>query len=340
MKDEFMQAVVLTGPNAIEVRDVPMPTAAGEAIVRIDQAGICGTDSKIVKGVIPARYPLVMGHEMSGEVVESAPGGEIPAGTRVIIDPAIFCNSCDVCIGDKRNLCRRGGLLGRDMDGTFCEYVTAGEVYLHVIPDCLDRDTEALLQVLGTVVHAQRTVSPLPDETAVVIGLGVSGLLQLQMLAARGVSVIGVTRSAWKRELADTFGAAATCPPDQAEDLVQEMTNGEGASVVVESVGSEQTLAQAIELAGYAGEIVLFGTFSSGSGALPYYQLYLKELTIYNPRAAKSQDYDSAIALSAAGKVALSPLVTARYPIQNAAAAVDAVGGDNLKVVLDMGMGN
>jgi len=331
-----MQALVLTGPNTLEIRDVPIRRDGGTTLIRVDQAGICGTDVKIVRGAIPVPYPLVMGHEMVGEVVEAAPGGHIQVGTRVIMDPAVFCGTCDLCGRDKRHLCRRGGLLGRDMDGVFSEYVSAGEEYLHVVPDGLDRDAEALLQVLGTVVHAQRTVSPLPDATAVVVGLGVSGLLHLQMLVARGVSVIGVTRSAWKRELAETLGAAATAPPEDAEELVRDMTKGMGAGVVVESVGSESTLAQAIELAGYAADIVVFGTLTSGSGELPYYQLYLKELSIHNPRAAAPADYDTGIALAAAGKIALSPIVTARHRLDDAEAAFDAIGGENLKVVLDL----
>lgn len=331
-----MQALVLTHPDALEIRDVPIHREDGGTLIRVDQAGICGTDVKIVRGSIPAPYPLVMGHEMVGEVVEAAPGGHIPVGARVMMNPAVFCGACDLCQRDKRHLCRRGGLLGRDVDGVFSEYVSTGEEHLHVIPGGLDRDAEALLQVLGTVVHAQRTVSPLPDATAVVVGLGVSGLLHLQMLAARGVSVIGVTRSAWKRELAETLGAVATAAPEDAEDLVRDLTKGKGADVVVESVGSEATLAQAIELAGYAADVVVFGTLTSGTGALPYYQLYLKELAIHNPRAAAPADYDTGIALAAAGKIALSPIVTARYRLADAEAALDAIGGENLKVVLDI----
>lgn len=331
-----MQALVVTAPDTLEVRDVPIHREDGSALIRVDQVGICGTDVKILRGNIPAPYPVVMGHEMVGEVVDAAPGGHIPAGTRVIVDPGVFCGTCDLCGRGKRHLCRRGGLLGRDMDGVFSEYVSAGEADLHVVPDGLDDDTAALLQVLGTVVHAQRTVSPLPDATAVVVGLGVSGLLHLQMLVARGVSVIGITRSAWKRDLAETLGAAATAPPEDAEGLVQDRTNGMGADVVVEAVGSEATLAQAIELAGYAADIVVFGTLTSGSGALPYYQLYLKELSIHNPRAALPVDYDTGIALAAADKISLSPLVTARYRLDDAATAFDAIGGDNLKVVVDI----
>jgi len=186
----------------------------------------------------------------------------------------------------------------------------------------MDRDAEALLQVLGTVVHAQRTIAPFPDATAVVIGLGVSGILHLQMLVSRGVSVVGVTRSAWKRELAETVGAVATAAPDDAQHLVDDLTDGRGADFVVESVGSEATLIKAIELAGHGAHIVVFGTATGGSAGLPYYQLYFKELTLHNPRAAGPGDYDTAIALGSANKIELSPLVTARYQLDDGDAAL------------------
>ena len=332
-----MKAVMSTGPGSVEIRDVPRPAGGSKAVIRVDQVGICGTDLKILRGDIPVAHPRVMGHEMIGEIIEPARAGSLPAGTRVLVNPGVFCATCDLCRRDRRHLCRRGGLLGRDIDGVFAEYVASGEEFLHVVPVGMDRDAEAVLQVLGTVVHAQRTVHPFPDATAVVIGLGVSGLLHLQLLAARGVRVIGITRSQWKRDLAERLGAAATAPPDGAEDLVDELTDGTGADVVVESVGSEATLRQAIELAGHAADIVLFGTLTSGTEGLPYYQLYLKELTIYNPRAAGPGDYDTGIALASEGRLELAPLVTVRYALEEAKSAFAAIGQKNLKVVLDVG---
>jgi 2-desacetyl-2-hydroxyethyl bacteriochlorophyllide A dehydrogenase len=331
-----MRAVVVAGPGALEVRTVAVPHDSDKALVRIEQAGICGTDVKILSGDIPVDYPRVMGHEMVGEVVRSATGGTIPVGTRVLINPGVYCGHCDLCRRDLRHICRNGGLLGRDVDGVFAEQVAIDEQFLHTIPDSVSRDAAAVLQVLGTVVHAQRAVSVFPDTIAVVVGLGVSGLLQLQMLVARGVDVIGITRSQWKLDLAQEFGAMATATPDAAADLVAEATAGRGADLVVESVGTERTVSQSIELAGHGGDVLIFGTATKGSEGLPYYQLYLKELTLYNPRAAGSGDYDTGIALTAAGRLRLEPLVTARYPIDDAAAAFAAIGGGNLKVVLDV----
>lgn len=332
-----MRAVVATGSGSLEVRRVPTPDVSSGALVQIDQAAICGTDVKILAGHIPVDHPRIMGHEMAGEVIRSAESGAIPVGTRVLINPGVFCNRCDLCRRDLRQLCRNGGLLGRDIDGVFTEQIEIDEDFLHVIPQSVSRDAATLLQVLGTVVHAQRSVSVFPNETAVVVGLGVTGLLHLQMLAARGVTVIGVTRSQWKLDLATDLGASYTATPDMAADLVSQVTDGRGADLVVESVGTERTLAQSIELAGHGANIVVYGTVTGGKEGLPYYQLYFKELTLHNPRAAGPGDNDIGISLAAAGTLQLEPLVTARFPLEDAAKAFEAVGGQNLKVALDIG---
>ena len=205
-----MIVVGVSGPGKLRVRDVPAPTGNGRPLVRLERAGICGTDLKILDGAVPVAYPVIMGHEMVGVVSRPGPQGWMPSGTRVMVNPAIHCRSCYLCETDRSHLCHGGGLLGRDRDGVFAQEVALEEHLLHVVPDGIDPDAAGLLQVLGTVVHSQQTVPVKAASVAVVIGLGVSGLLHVQLLRARGVArVIGVTRSAWKRDLAARLGAFA-----------------------------------------------------------------------------------------------------------------------------------
>ena len=334
-----MKVVTTTEPGAIEIAERADPTATVDSVVRLDNAGICGTDLKILHGKIPVARPRVMGHEMVGIVEHAAADGEIPAGTRVLVNPATSCGTCDLCRRHLPHLCRRGGLLGRDSDGVFAERLAVAERYLHVVPAGISGDAAGVLQVLGTVVHAQRTVQVFPDHVAVVVGLGISGLLHLQMLLARGVgTVIGITRSQWKLDLATTFGAHGVATPDAAAEVVAETTGGRGADLVVECVGQEATLAQAIELAGHGADVVVFGTSTGGGQGLPYYQLYFKELTLHNPRAATGGDYDTGIALAATARLTLEPLVTGRFALADAVAAFEAAADPaHLKVLLHSG---
>ena len=308
-----------------------------EALVRVETVGICGTDVKILSGGIPVSYPRVMGHEMVGEVVDGGATG-VPAGQRVMIDPAISCGSCALCRQGRTNLCLRGGLLGRDADGVWAELVTAPANRLLPVPEHLGTQAAAMVQVAGTCVHAQRAAPVFPGDTAVVIGLGVSGLIFTQLLRAAGAVVIGVTRSAFKRELATAFGAVATAAPGEAAAVISEVTDGQGVDLAVEAVGTEATVTLAIESARIGGEILVFGTVTGGGTGLPYYQLYFKELTVRNPRAAIADDYARAIELAASGVLDLEPIVSDRIGLSEVDRAFERVGSaDSLKVLMPVG---
>src|ERR1700761_6340602 len=257
-----MRAAVLSGPGQVAVRDYGDPETGHAAVVRVTAAGLCGTDLKIVSGAIPAATPLVLGHEVIGRIeVPSGEPGALSAGTPVVVDPAVSCGVCEVCRDDLPHLCPRGGLIGRDTDGGFAEFIAVPEGRLHAVPPGMAESDAVMVQVLSTCVHAQTRISPALGSTAVVVGLGVTGLLHTALLAARGVStIVGVSRSQAKRGLAASFGATVTVPPAGAPAAVAEATGGLGAGVVVECAGTEGSLRQAMELAGVGASVLIFGT--------------------------------------------------------------------------------
>ena len=329
-----MKAVRLVGPGTVEIADVPEPEADNEVVVRIEQVGICGTDTEIFAGRVGVAYPLIMGHEMAGEVVSAPAGSFYDVGTRVLVDPAMSCGSCDLCLAGRANLCRNGGLLGRDMDGVFTEYITAPINRLAPIPPSISGKASGLLQVLGTCVHAVTRLHPFPGQVAAVVGLGVTGQILAQLLRLKGMNVIGITRSEWKRDLAIELGAIAVADPSEAAEVVLEHTDGRGADLGVEAVGHEATLAHTISLTGVGGEILSYGIVVGAGEGLPYYDIYFKELTIHNPRAALIGDYAGGIALSAAGSVRLEPLVTHELDLSDAARAFELAQDSLLLKVL------
>src|SRR5215471_11802379 len=195
-KNDTMRAALLTEPGRVAVREVPVPAAGGLALVRVSQASLCATDLAIVDGQAPVRMPRILGHEMTGRVETPGPSGRIPRGTRVLVNPALFCGHCDLCSRDLPHLCRNGGLMGRDADGGFAEFVAVDENRLHPVPASVPEAEAALLQVLSTCVHAQSLVPTWLADRAAVIGLGVTGLLNVQLLRAQGVTtIVGITRS-------------------------------------------------------------------------------------------------------------------------------------------------
>lgn len=333
-----MKAVQVTAPGAIAIADVPQPESGRDAVLKVNQVGICGTDTKIHQGKIPVDYPRVAGHEMLGEVVQPAEGFPFAVGDRVFVDPGVSCGWCDLCVAGRTNICRNGGLLGREVDGVFTEYIVAPGNRIVPVPDTVSDKAGGLLQVLGTCVHAAKTVDPFPGRVAAVLGLGVTGQLLSQLLRLQGYTVVGITRSEWKRELAQTLGASATAEPTRAAEVVADVTDGLGPDLVVEAVGTEATLGQAIELAGIGGEVLVFGTITGGGEGLPYYQLYYKELTLHNPRAAVLGDYADGVQLAAEGSIQLEPLVTHLVDLEEANAAFGLVNdASSLKVLMQVG---
>jgi 2-desacetyl-2-hydroxyethyl bacteriochlorophyllide A dehydrogenase len=333
-----MRAAVLTGPGTLEVRDVPRPTPGpGDHLVSVLEAGICGTDLKILSGAVPVDHPRILGHEAIGVVLEAPEGSPLPVGGRVLLDPSVACGLCVRCRRGDAHLCGKGGLMGRELDGVFAEQVVAPAARLLPVPDHIPVEHGPLLQVLGTCVHGQSLVRADPGQVAVVIGLGVSGLLQAQLLRARGVdTVIGVTRSEEKQRLAIRLGADVAVGPAEAADVVGDLTRGEGADLVVESSGAYPALLQAVDLVRAGGTLLLFGIISGETPDFPFYRLYHKEATVVNPRAALPRDYAAGIDLVARGRLDVGPILDRRFTLDEAADALavfrDAPGA--LKVTL------
>jgi L-iditol 2-dehydrogenase len=335
-----MHTIVLEAPESLRLEERPEPTAGGEdVVVRIRATGICGTDVSIFSGKVPVDYPLVLGHEMVGTLEDPTP--ELAPGTRVVVDPNVFCGTCYQCLKGQENVCARAELMGRDRDGALSDLLAVPAHNIYPIPEEIDDRNAPLLQVLTTCLHAQRQTQLFPQDSVVVLGLGVSGLLHLQLARARGAHpIIGITRSESKRSLATRLGADLVIDPSDPalKEQVAEATQGQGPDLVVECVGKTETLAQAIDLVRVGGRIIVFGTITEDAGELPFYQLYYKELSLANPRAAKPEDFPASIGLVATGSVELDPLITHTFSLESAEEAiVTSSGSSSLKVILDHG---
>jgi L-iditol 2-dehydrogenase len=279
-----------------------------------------------------------MGHEVAGTVVSAPRGSPVSEGARVLVDPGITCGRCPQCREGRGNICTGGWLLGRDRDGGLCRTVAVPAGNLHPLPAAVDSEIAPLLQVLATCVHGQEMAPVFPGTGVVILGLGVTGLLHLQLAKLRGACpIVCVTRSAEKLEAAASLGADATVragEPGEREQVL-EVTGG-GADLVIECAGRVQTLARAIEFARVGGRILAYGTISETGGDVPFYDLYFKELEIVGPRSAKAKDFPMAIESVARGHVQLAPLVSGRFPLSRADEALAAAGSPGtLKVLID-----
>src|SRR5947207_1868173 len=209
----MMRTAVLQAPRRFEVTEQPTPRPGrGEAVVRVAATAVCHTDLAIYTGRHPGvHYPVVLGHEAAGVVEAVGPDTRVAVGTRVVINPIIACGACDCCVRGDENLCRRAGLLGRELDGSLAEHLVLPERYLHPLPAGIGLEAATLIETLATVRHAQQRVSIDPGDAVVVLGQGATGLLHTRLAKLAGAGpLVAISRSAWKRELAQRMGAGAT----------------------------------------------------------------------------------------------------------------------------------
>ncbi len=333
--------MLLGAPNKVGLEEVENPNADdGNSVVRITHSGVCGTDLKIFSGGIPANYPLIMGHEMIGEVTQAGDSASPKVGSRVIVDPVLYCGECFHCNIGQTQLCPNGGLIGRDQDGGFAEYVAVPPKNVFAMPDKITNQEAPLIQVLTTVMHAQQMASVSINDTVVVLGLGVGGLLHVQLAKARGAkTIIGITRSKWKREVAESIGADITLEPnDLTKQLVLEATNGIGADLVIESAGKLSVLAQAMDLVRLGGRVLGYGIHTNTEGALPFYDMYFKEIQFINARAATDKDFSACLEMFESGKINLNPLISDILPLDQLGKAMEMVGTDapqRMKIIME-----
>jgi 2-desacetyl-2-hydroxyethyl bacteriochlorophyllide A dehydrogenase len=321
------RAAVLEAPRRLSVvpRDDVAP-GRGQARVRVTATAVCHTDLEIYTGRHPdVRYPVIMGHEASGEVDAVGPDvRDVTPGQRVVIDPIIACGICDCCARGQGNLCRRAGLMGRELPGSIAEHVVVAERCLHPFPDSLSPVTATLIETLATVRHAQERARVSAGESVVILGQGAAGLLHTQLARLSGAApVIAVSRSPAK--LAMARRAKADHVVDGArQDAVAaalEATGGRGADVVIDAAGAPGLIARAIAMLRPGGRLLVYGIGHAPVPDFSLFPLYFKELTLLGSRALTPADFEPAIRLVASGAIDVEGFVTAEYPLERTAEA-------------------
>lgn len=355
---ERTRRVVLRAPRQLATDDVATPTPReGEALVRIGQVGVCGSDMHLYRhggiGSIRLDGPLVIGHECMGEVVAVGPGvaSEL-VGRRVAVEPAIPCGCCRWCERGQINVCPRGEFLGLPpRQGALQEYLRHPAALLMPLPGALSDAAGVLLEPLAIALHAIDLVSPAPGQSVAILGTGVLGTCVFELLRRReGLTLICVDRLASRLERVAALGAlpstrsavrtirALEGVPAEVVPQVREATAGEGVDAVFECAGEDDTLGTMCEIAAPAGAVAVIGTnpddrvaFSSGSARRKGLRIHFVRRSLHT--------LGRSLELALEPGSALSDLVTHRFPAAAATQAFETVDGyrdDVLKAVIDM----
>ncbi|MEM3730800.1 MAG: alcohol dehydrogenase catalytic domain-containing protein [Candidatus Bathyarchaeia archaeon] len=319
---ETMKAAVLYGPYKLSLSDVEKPQAkSDEVLIRIRAVGICGTDIETYHGKYPVKYPIIMGHEAAGEVAQVGENvTQVDVGDRVVIDPIFSCGKCYLCLLGKRNLCPNGGLLGRDMGiGAYAEYTVLPEKMVFKFPENISYEEATTIQLLTTVYHGQKRIKIMPNDSVAILGQGAAGLLHTRLAKLSGANpIIATARSSWKLDLAKRFGADITIN-SKDEDPVKGIlahTNGRGADIVIEAVGSPETFKQAVEAVRPGGTILFFGVFTEKINDANLFSVYFKEITMVGSRASTGEEFEPSIRLVSTKAIDVKPLITHTFPLE------------------------
>ena len=313
-----------TGDIQTVEADTPQP-GAQDIVVQVEASGICGTDRHLYKGEFPSVPNTILGHEFSGIVVDAGNSG-LSKGTRVTCDPNTWCGACDQCRKGRVNLCVNNIATGIARDGGFAEYCAFPAHKAHVLPADLNPLYGAFCEPLACTLHGMDTGAAQSGERVIVIGGGVIGLLAVQLAKNAGADVMLLTRSPAKQELCRELGADVTA--GSAEEALQHWSDG--AELVVECAGVEDTVAMSPSLTRTGGRIVILGVLPSGTKvSIEPFDLLFREIQMHysflNPFT-----HERASQMIAAGAIEIEPLITREISLRDIASVVsnEAPGGE------------
>ncbi|MSQ09027.1 MAG: hypothetical protein EXR44_07035 [Dehalococcoidia bacterium] len=350
-----MKAARFYGGKDIRVEDIPTPTPGpGEVLVKIKAGGVCGSDLHNYRGNRQARFtpPWEQGHELGGEIAALGHGvTSLKVGQRVGIEGEhlIGCGKCRHCTEGQSQLCADRGMAGGHLHAShgFSEYDVCKATNVHPLPDHVSFDAAVLLDCYACAVHTLGRTPVGGNETLAIVGAGAIALTLGQVAKAWGakrVIMVGTRRHpldvAVRCGAADDVVVAREADPAQA---VMKLTGGEGADVVVETVGgSEQVLGVAMSLARRGGTASVMGVFNQPQ-AIDASMAMTRELTVRWSNSLSNwkgvSEYATAMGLVADGRVQPEPIITHHFPLERIseafAAAEDKRTSNAIRVVVN-----
>jgi len=326
-----MRAVIIDAPGIIRVDNVPDPTPRpDEVLVRVGACGICGTDLHIIDGDSPlARYPIIPGHEFAGEVV--AVGSDvaqrygkenITIGSRIAVEPNLYCGHCDSCRTGHENLCLNYAALGVTTNGAVAQYVTVPVAKAYALPDNMSFREGALIEPVSCAVHGMHVLNPRSGDTFLIVGAGTMGLLLLQ-LAMRG----GASRVAMVDVNAQRLGLAEQLGPTRTYSDIKQALKDEplGFNCVIDATGVAPVIENAFMAVKRGGKLLIFGVASNEARiSLSPFRIYNDEITIIGSMAVLFS-FQAALDLISTGVINTEAMLTKALPLQDFLEALDMV---------------
>jgi len=323
-----VKALILTDCKCLRYQDVAEPQVGPEEVlVAVRACGICGSDVHGMDGSGGRRIPpLIMGHEAAGTIARvGANVADFQEGDRVTFDSTIYCGRCHYCRQGLINLCDNRRVLGVSCseyrrDGAFADYIAVPSHGLYRLPEEVGFEQATLVEPLSVALHALRQTSVFQKDTAVVVGVGIIGVLLVQCLKAAGCGqVIAVDVRQDRLELSRRLGADKALKADETDvpGEVRAATGGRGADLAFEAVGVAQAVNTCIACLRKGGSLALIGNLSQ-TVDLPLQAVVTRELALFGS-CASCGEQPAALDMIARGAVNVDALISAVAPLSEGA---------------------
>lgn len=338
-----MKVAVYYNNRDIRLAEMAVPKIGpGELLVRIRASGICGSD--LMEWYRIKKAPLVLGHEIAGEVVEVGAGvTRIHIGERVFVSHHVPCGQCRYCRAGHQSVCDMLRTTHFDPGG-FAEYIRVPKINVQLgtlpLPDEITFEEGSFIEPLACVVRAQRFARLAAGQTVLVIGSGISGLLHVQLARARGAArVIATDISDFRLKAAVRFGAdAAIHGTEDVPARFSDLNDGRLADLVIVCTAALPAIQQAVRSIDRGGTLLFFAPTAAGADVpIPLFDFWRDEISVVTSYAGSGEDLVESITLIRSRQVRVAEMITHRLPLSEAGRGFEltASGQDSIKVVID-----
>jgi len=324
-----MKVAVYYTNNDIRIEESPIPKISdGEILVKMKASGICGTDAMGWYRIKKA--PRVLGHEIAGEIVESK-SKKYTVGQRVFVSHHVPCNNCKYCLEDNHTACETLHT-GNYYPGGFSEFIKIPKINVdngtYLLPENISYEEGAMIEPLACGVRALRLIDIKKHHTVLILGSGVSGLMNIKLAKLISAKVIATDIDDYRLNKAKEFGA------DEVIDVSKEKVNVKAERIIV-CTGAYQAVKQAFECIDRKG-IILFFAVPEKNIEVPSVDLWRNELTITSSYGAASADLKESLDLIKNKKVNVKGMITHKLPLEKIQEGFKLVtdAKESLKVVL------